>query len=316
MISNIASGAEVLIKHLELKPTCQWESEVLSETPGLRLVTRYTFRGASENRKAKNVESVGKFYADQATGEHCYRAMDNIYQLLKKHNNSPLAIPEPIFYSYDNQLLSLKWVGYRPYSELINNRNYKHYLRLVGRALAYFHQLPVDYGKVKTLQDHLDELITPHPAQVSEAIPEFTLRIRAIIHKLYKNDLTLVIPFTPAPLHRDFHLRQLFCDNNKLWVIDWDMYGLGDPALDVGNFLVYLATRIPAKADKASSAFLEGYRSLNPNLGAANINQYKAFTYLRLACKAFRLQGLGWESRVDLMLARSEHQLGISVFQL
>lgn len=315
MIGNIEAGAEVLLKHLGSSQGWQWESKVLSETPGSRMVIHYLFRAVTEKHRLNVIETVGKFYANVATGEHCYNTMNSIFGLLAKLENSPLAIPEPILYSRENKFLTLKWVGYRSYRELINSRNYRYYLRKAGKALAQLHQLPVDYGQVKTIDDHLSELISPHPLRLAELIPKLAVRIHAIVDKLRQIERCLVSQPRPVSLHRDFHLGQLFWDGRKVWLIDWDMYGLGDPALDVGNFLVYLDTRIPAKSKSAGAAFLEGYQLLKPNVGEANIKLYEGLTYLRLACKAYRLQLQDWDIRVEQYLTQSENKLSLGNFE-
>lgn len=311
MIGDIEAGAEKLLKHLGPSPGWQWESKVLSETLGSRLVIQYSFHSVTGKHRSNVIETVGKFYANVATGEHCYNTMNSIHGLLAKQEDSSLAIPEPIFYSRENKLLALKWVGYRSYRELIDSRNYRHYLRMAGKALAQLHLLPVDYGQVKSIEDHLSELITPHPLRLAEMIPEFAIRIHIIVDKLRQIESSLISKPSPVSLHRDFHLGQLFWDGRKVWLIDWDMFGLGDPATDVGNFLVYLATRIPAKSKPAGAAFLEGYQLLMPNVSEANIRLYEGLTYLRLACKAYRLQLQDWEIRVDQYLTQSENKLSL-----
>ena len=178
MIGNIEAGAEKLLNHLGPNQSWRWESKVLSETHGSRLVIHYTFHAVTEKHRSSVIESVGKFYSNGATGEHCYNSMNSVFGLLAKQKNSPLAIPEPIFYSRENKFLTLQWVGYRSYRELINSRNYRYYLRKAGKALAQLHQLPVDYGQVKTVDDHLSELITPHPLRLAELMPKFAVRIQ------------------------------------------------------------------------------------------------------------------------------------------
>ncbi len=38
-------------------------------------------------------------------------------------------------------------------------------------------------------------------------------------------------------IHRDFYADQVLVDQSRLYLIDWDLYCEGDPALDIGNFL-------------------------------------------------------------------------------
>ena len=44
----------------------------------------------------------------------------------------------------------------------------------------------------------------------------------------------------PCPVHRDFHPGQILVDGDRLWLLDFDLFSLGDPAVDVGNFLAHI----------------------------------------------------------------------------
>ncbi len=41
-------------------------------------------------------------------------------------------------------------------------------------------------------------------------------------------------------IHRDFYPAHVLIDGDRLWLIDFDLYAAGDPALDVGNFLAHM----------------------------------------------------------------------------
>jgi aminoglycoside phosphotransferase (APT) family kinase protein len=41
-------------------------------------------------------------------------------------------------------------------------------------------------------------------------------------------------------IHRDFYSDQVIVDGPRLYLIDFDLYCLGDPALDIGNFLGHI----------------------------------------------------------------------------
>jgi len=38
-------------------------------------------------------------------------------------------------------------------------------------------------------------------------------------------------------IHRDFYADQIIVDDDRLWLLDFDLYCQGDPALDIGNFI-------------------------------------------------------------------------------
>ncbi len=43
------------------------------------------------------------------------------------------------------------------------------------------------------------------------------------------------------PIHRDFYGDQLLVDGDRIWILDLDLFCLGDPALDIGNFLGHVS---------------------------------------------------------------------------
>src|SRR4030067_3421814 len=46
-----------------------------------------------------------------------------------------------------------------------------------------------------------------------------------------------------VPAHRDFHDKQILKNGRYLYILDWDLSCLADPALDLGNFLAHLRLR-------------------------------------------------------------------------
>ncbi len=41
-------------------------------------------------------------------------------------------------------------------------------------------------------------------------------------------------------IHRDFYADQVIVDGDRLFLLDFDLYSEGDPALDIGNFLGHI----------------------------------------------------------------------------
>jgi aminoglycoside phosphotransferase (APT) family kinase protein len=109
-----------------------------------------------------------------------------------------------------------------------------------------------------------------------------------------------------APIHRDFHARQVFLSRTKVWVVDWDLFAHGDPALDVANVCVYFETHVTRDPSGAAASALEGYVRAAGDGVVERLPAFRALTYLRLASKAFRLQRPGWRLRLDAMLDRAE----------
>ena len=47
-------------------------------------------------------------------------------------------------------------------------------------------------------------------------------------------------PEEARPIHRDFHPAQVLVDGEHLWLLDLDLFSVGEPAIDVGNFIAHI----------------------------------------------------------------------------
>ncbi len=45
-------------------------------------------------------------------------------------------------------------------------------------------------------------------------------------------------PFEPVPCHNDLLAANFIHDAERLWIVDWEYAGMGDPAFDLANFAV------------------------------------------------------------------------------
>jgi len=280
-----------------------WHPRVQDQREGQRLVVEY----APHERAAAVRCVIAKFYSDQ-TGVNSFEAMTSVSAGIDSMvGTAPaLAVPRALFYDGDLRLLVQERVVGAPYLELLERRNFRSHLRLAGRALACLHSLPCHLA-AKDIEEHMAELMRPHPLRLAEALPHERARIESLVCALVA--AARARQRGCARLHRDFHMRQLFRRGKRIWVIDWDLSASGDPALDAGNFLVNICKHAPERAQHGSAAFLEGYLSDGPAEVEARLPLYEAFNHLRLACKAFRLREPGWDEPMRGRLLASERSL-------
>jgi tRNA A-37 threonylcarbamoyl transferase component Bud32 len=283
----------------------RWEPDILGITPHARMVVRYSFyrRNASSDSEPF-LRFIGKFYADESA-QTTYQIMQDLqksFDLAKKR--PPLTIPHPHFYDPDLRLIVQQHVEGIPYSNLLDHHDYPKYFRLVGRALAFLHAQDVPVGEIRSINSHLEDLIHPHPLRFCEELPQYRRLVEELIKKMGERERREKIEV--SPIHRDFHLRQLFYGEERVWLIDWDLFAKGDPALDVGNFIVYLKTHLTKECMSVIDAFLEGYCSIGSSTILERLPIYEGLTFLRLACKRFRLKGDHWKEKVEDMLLQSE----------
>ena len=312
--ARIAQGARALVGLAPVEGFARpvWTPRVIDRVAGERTVVEYTLseRGRRPRRPALRV--IGKFYAGD-TGRRTYRVMRELSARLAGTPGSPLAIPRPLAYDRSRRILLQERVPGVPFTKLVGRDGDRRLCRLAGSALACLHGLPLRLGRQTWLPDHLRELVRPHPRRLAEAFPEYRGLVEAVLAEIGERERSWRGRVAIAPLHRDFHLRQLFRDgerSDRAWLIDWDCYAKGDPAFDVAYFTAYLRTHLGGRAEPFVEAFLDGYAAGRP--GAALLRRlptYEAFNYLRRACRRFRLRDTGWQTEMRAMLARAAARL-------
>jgi aminoglycoside phosphotransferase (APT) family kinase protein len=307
-LSFLARGEQALRQAWPPDAGCRWEFHILKwrEQQQERLVADCALRHPQAQRSRQRV--IAKWYAD-GTGDATFALMQT---LAGKMDGGLLATPRALFYDPTAHLLVQQVAPGVAYKDLMERRSYSHYLRQAGRALARLHRLPGLPGlpgRGKRLEEQMADLMRPHPRQLAQRVPELSQRVDALAAAMLQAEAAWPADTTVAWLHRDFHLGQLFYGRGQVWVIDWDLAAHGDPALDVGNFLRYLDQFLAARGPAGRAAFLEGYQDEGEKAVLARAAIYESFSWLRMACKNFRLQARGWRAEVARLVASGERCL-------
>jgi hypothetical protein len=280
-------------------------AECLSDSPDGRRVTELRFRPRDARRRELRI--IAKEFPTD-TGAATYTAMKALEAAeAGRRDAAPLAVPRALFYEPRLRTLALEVAPGRPYRELVREEGFTAHLGLLGGALAALHALDVPSLPVATIDDHVAELMRPRPEELAAALPEHARLVANVLAGLRAGERA--ITYAPVPVHRDFHLGQLFRDRDRVAVIDWDLVARGDAALDLGNFAVHLRTRVPHAAPRGLDAFLAGYAARAGDGAFARLALYEALTYLRLACKRVRLKPVGWREDAVRMLHLAEARL-------
>ena len=290
--ARIVAGASVLQRTVGPGP---WTWRVLTGPVDGRAVVRY--------EGPTGTVLIGKFYPDD-TGEHAFRDTAALAARGAAAAVRTLHIATPRSYEPG---LRLMLQDPMPGARLDAGTLDLGALERAGTALAELHGLGGAATEVKTLADHLRELSQPLPTALAADRPQYRDRIEAALVRMATAESTWT-GTRCAPLHRDFHLRQLFAAGARIGVIDWDLFAYGDPAFDVVYFTTYLRNHYDtATAQPAVEAFLRGYRAQQsiPDLEARR-PAYEAFNYMRRACRRFRLRDPGWEFEIQKMMQRLE----------
>ena len=171
----------------------------------------------------------------------------------------------------------------------------------------------IDPTRRWTLEDELD-MLHNRLEKAAEARPAWAERIRALIPATRR--LARRLPTTaPTGIHRDCYADQILVDGERLTWLDLDLFCLGDPALDVGNFVAHLmedALRHHGSLHALQAhqqALTDGFRQDAPHVDMTAI---EGWTLLSLARHIQLSTQFDDRHTTTLpLLEYCEHQLGI-----
>ncbi|MCV3273339.1 aminoglycoside phosphotransferase family protein [Roseobacter sinensis] len=154
-----------------------------------------------------------------------------------------------------------------------------------GAALGHFHKSAVVPGRSWSRAQEL-AVLAHALGKAERMLPSEASRLKELLSQA-EDALGDLPAQPPAPIHRDFYPDQVIIDEGLVWLIDLDLVALGDPAIDVGNFLAHLAeyairkTGTADAAEPLQAAFLSGYQSTGFDLPRRSVETMSAISLMR-----------------------------------
>jgi len=108
----------------------------------------------------------------------------------------------------------------------------------MAEAVHKLHRANVSTDRHHRMEDEL-RILHEHVPLASRAKPEWSGRLARILSAC--DALGSSLPEVPTcGIHRDFYPAQVIVDGPRVWLLNFDLYCRGDPALDIGNFLGHI----------------------------------------------------------------------------
>lgn len=111
--------------------------------------------------------------------------------------------------------------------------------RRVADTAVKLHRAGVPAERRHLMEDELRILHDCLP-RVVQHHPRWERRIEALLSGCVRLGESVPEPALTG-IHRDFYAQQLLLSGERLYLLDFDLYCTGDPALDAGNFLGHIA---------------------------------------------------------------------------
>lgn len=146
-----------------------------------------------------------------------------------------------------------------------------------GRALARLHIIkPPATSTCWSLDDEL-MVMRDALARATAAHPHLHAPLDRLARDLDAKVRTLP-PVAVTGIHRDYYPDQVIIAPDRTWLLDLDLYAIGDPAIDVANFIAHLREMAlrqghgPDALNTHETAFLQGYAQHAPQPQPARLD--------------------------------------------
>lgn len=155
----------------------------------------------------------------------------------------------------------------------------------IADALGKLHKAGVAAPATHAVRDEL-ALLDDRLSMVAHQFPHWSQRISRLLEWLHASERKLD-PYTPRGIHRDFYSDQVIVDGQRLYLIDFDLYASGDPALDAGNFLGHLVefglrySGSERMLSELHEAFASRFLQQTPETSRRNVELFTTFTLAR-----------------------------------
>lgn len=196
-----------------------------------------------------------------------------------------IAVPEPVGVVGKFQMWFSRKCGGVLASELIGTSEGEAIGQRIADAGRKVHLAPVAPGRRHSSDDEL-RILHGRLEHVGKGHPRLARRLRAL-RSLLEN-LRPRIDGRPARgIHRDFYADQILVDGARTYLLDFDLYSAGDPAVDIGNAMAHVTeqalreTGNPASFDSVRDGLLDRYLQAAGSECEAAIRAYETLSLAR-----------------------------------
>lgn len=203
--------------------------------PGRRCLIQYDI---ASGKGQENITLLGKARSkglDLATYQLQLTLWNNGFS---SESPDKISIPRPVATIPEfNMWLYRKASGF-PLTQFLPGPQGVSLARRVAQSARKVHTCAVPAPRSHTIEDELD-ILRQRLDMVTSIHPQWEKRIQALLQGC--EEIAASVPAAPmASIYRDFYSDNILVDGERLYLLDFDLYCKGDPALDIGNFIGHL----------------------------------------------------------------------------
>jgi thiamine kinase-like enzyme len=181
------------------------------------------------------VTVIGKIRA-RRSGNEGFRQLETIWNAgFDAQSADGISVPEPVGVISKFKMWCQRKVSGETAARILAGPDGVALARRIAEAIHKLHRANLPTERAHTMADELRILRECFDKVVAQR-REWTERLAKLMVACEKLGASVPLP-DACGIHRDFYSSQVIVDGARLWLIDFDCFCLGDPGLDVGNFL-------------------------------------------------------------------------------
>ncbi len=206
--------------------------------PGRRCVVEYDVDVERPDASPETVVLVGKVRA-RRFGKSGYRLLDAFWNGgFRADSRDWISVPEPLGTVPKFRMWLQRKIPGRSATDLLAATGGGALARRIAEAAHKVHRAGVPAARRHTMADEL-RILRLHLPPAAPLGSAWAGRIARVLDAAER--LGARTPEGPrCGIHRDFYADQVIVDGDRLFLLDFDLYSEGDPALDIGNFLGHI----------------------------------------------------------------------------
>lgn len=211
---------------------------VVRHKPGKRCVIEYDVKVKRPGAAEEVVTLIGKVRA-RRSGNEGFRQLEMIWNAgFQAQSADGISVPEPLGVISEFKLWCQRKVPGATATELLGRPQGVVVARRIAEAIHKLHRAKLPTERSHTMADEL-RILRECFDKVAAQKPGWTGRLAKLTVGCDKLGASVPVR-EPCGIHRDFYSSQVILDSARLWLIDFDLFCLGDPGLDAGNFIGHL----------------------------------------------------------------------------
>ncbi|MBI3848742.1 MAG: phosphotransferase [Verrucomicrobia bacterium] len=258
---------------------------VTRHKPGKRCVIEYDVEVDRPDLPKHALTLIGKIRAGRS-GNEGFRQLETIWNSgFDAQSADGVSVPEPVGVIAEFKMWCQRKVPGETATRLLAGPDGVTLARRVADAIHKLHRASLPAERAHSMADEL-RILRGCLEKVSAQRPELAARVARVRAACEELGASVPAP-NPCGIHRDFYPAQVIVDGARLWLIDFDLFCLGDPGLDVGNFLGHVteqSLRERGRADalaNVENALEERFVELSGETVRAAVQAYKTLTLAR-----------------------------------